>query len=204
MAVGGDAVYRCRVYRDAGEFDPSVAAGEEPELCKRIRDRGWKVWRLEDEMTVHHAGINHLSQWWRRHFRTGYAGYDVERRFQLGLFDRIIKSAFFWGVAAPLSIVLIALALAKFVSGWWAIGFFVVAQLGIIVQVWRVARQLRARRYNWNHSLQFGFFTMAAKVPIVCGVVRQVVETAFGRRARLVEYKQPQSPSGSLSARPRR
>ena len=36
-ACGGDALMRMRAIRDVGGFDPSLIAGEEPELCLRLR-----------------------------------------------------------------------------------------------------------------------------------------------------------------------
>lgn len=40
-AHGGDAVYRSDAYRAVGSFDPRMLAGEEPELCIRMRAAGW-------------------------------------------------------------------------------------------------------------------------------------------------------------------
>ncbi len=193
QAVGGDAIYRGSAYREAGEFNPSVPAGEEPELCKRLRDRGWKIWRLDTEMTLHNAAITQFGQWWKRQLRTGYAGFDVERRFQLGLFDRNLKSACFWGLGLPLAAIFSTLVLACFVSYEWAFGCFAAATLAILLQTLRIAQRSKSQNLTWKHSLQFGFFTMTSKVPIALGVVRQVLETALGKKARLVEYKTAES-----------
>lgn len=193
QAVGGDAIYRCTAYREAGEFNASVPAGEEPELCKRLRDRGWKIWRLDVEMTVHNADINHFNQWWIRQLRTGYAGYDVERRFHLRIFDRNLKSACFWGLCVPLFAIIAALALAWFASAWWALACLFVATLAVSLQTLRIARRTKSQQHTWKHSLQFAFFTMASKVPISLGVIKQILETALGKQARLVEYKTTES-----------
>ena len=193
QAVGGDGVYRCDAYREVGEFNASVPAGEEPELCKRLRDGGWKIWRLDAEMTVHNAAITQFGQWWKRQLRTGYAGLDVERRFQLQIFDRNIKSACFWGLGVPLTVLASAIMLSFIISGWWGLGCLLAASLVISLQTLRIAKRARQRDYNWKHSLEVGFFTMAAKLPIALGVVKQVVETALGKQARLIEYKTVES-----------
>ncbi|MGB0440619.1 MAG: glycosyltransferase family 2 protein, partial [Paracoccaceae bacterium] len=65
-ACGGDALMRFDALRDAGGYDPGLIAGEEPELCVRLRAAGWKVWRLEAEMTLHDAAISRVGQWWSR------------------------------------------------------------------------------------------------------------------------------------------
>ena len=189
QAVGGDAVYRCQAYRDAGEFDPTVPAGEEPELCKRVRDAGWRIWRMDAEMTVHDAAMTRAGQWWRRQLRTGYAGFDVERRFQLGIFDRIIKSAFFWGIGLPLATVLVSTAFASVQQSGVAITSVLAAVSIACLQIVRIAWRSKSANYNWVERLQFGFFTMAAKLPIALGALRQIFEAALGKQAQLVEYK---------------
>ena len=68
-ACGGDALMRVDVVRGIGGFDAALIAGEEPELCSRLRKAGWRIMRLDVEMTLHDANITHLSQWWRRTMR---------------------------------------------------------------------------------------------------------------------------------------
>ena len=54
-------------------FRAGLIAGEEPELCVRLRAAGWKIWRLEQEMTLHDAAMTMFGQWWKRTMRAGYA-----------------------------------------------------------------------------------------------------------------------------------
>ena len=56
-----------------GRYRADLIAGEEPELCLRLRQAGWRIWRLNYEMTLHDAAIMRFSQWWRRTLRGGYA-----------------------------------------------------------------------------------------------------------------------------------
>ena len=49
-----------------GGFNPAVIAGEEPELCVRLRQAGWKIHRLDAEMTLHDAAMTSWRQWWKR------------------------------------------------------------------------------------------------------------------------------------------
>jgi GT2 family glycosyltransferase len=72
-ACGGDAIYRADVFQQARGFDPSFIAGEEPELCFRIRKAGFKIRRLDMEMTLHDADMHSVKQWWNRAKRSGYA-----------------------------------------------------------------------------------------------------------------------------------
>ena len=44
-------------------FRSSLIAGEEPELCLRLRKQGWKIWRLDAEMTEQDAAMKRFQQW---------------------------------------------------------------------------------------------------------------------------------------------
>lgn len=72
-ACGGDALMRRTALEAVGGYDPSLIAGEEPEMCVRLRQAGWEVWRLDAEMTLHDAAMTRFGQWWQRTKRGGYA-----------------------------------------------------------------------------------------------------------------------------------
>jgi GT2 family glycosyltransferase len=106
-ACGGDAMIRVRALCQVGPYNPTLIAGEEPELCVRLRQAGWKVWRLEDEMTWHDADMHRFIQWWRRCRRAGHAfaegaalhGAPPERHYVAHL-----RRALLWGLLLPLVI----------------------------------------------------------------------------------------------------
>ena len=62
-ACGGDVMIRASALAAAGGYREDMIAGEEPELCFRLRAAGWRVWRLDAEMTLHDAAMIHFSQW---------------------------------------------------------------------------------------------------------------------------------------------
>ena len=72
-ACGGDALIRTEAFLAAGGYRDDLIAGEEPELCLRLRRLGWSVWRLDEEMTLHDAAMTRFSQWWIRTRRAGHA-----------------------------------------------------------------------------------------------------------------------------------
>ncbi len=47
-----------------GGYRDELIAGEEPELCVRLRASGWSIWRIDEEMTLHDAAITRFRQWW--------------------------------------------------------------------------------------------------------------------------------------------
>lgn len=79
-ACGGDALMRVLAFEQAGGFPDAMIAGEEPDLCFRIRQRGWKVYRLDAEMTLHDAAMTRFSQWWTRNKRSGHASAEAFQR----------------------------------------------------------------------------------------------------------------------------
>ncbi|WP_126172153.1 glycosyltransferase family 2 protein [Altericroceibacterium xinjiangense] len=70
---GGDALFRVAPLMAVGGFSESLIAGEEPDLCHRIRCKGWRIRRIDADMTVHDAAMKRFSQWWQRNRRSGFA-----------------------------------------------------------------------------------------------------------------------------------
>ena len=134
-ACGGDALMRTEALRAVGGFDPRLIAGEEPELCVRLRRAGWTVWRLDAEMTWHDAAITRLGQWWKRTRRAGHAyaegaalhGGPPERH---GVTET--RRAVLWGAALP------AAALAGTAVTPWAL----LLLLAYPAQVLRLRRRM--------------------------------------------------------------
>ena len=115
-ACGGDAMMRLASLDVAGVFDPTLMAGEEPELCSRLRSHGWEIWRLDAPMTRHDAAMTRFGQWWRRAYRSGY-GYAQAWSRTRGRTERLyasqLRSAGFWAAAVPLVSVLVASLLGQ-------------------------------------------------------------------------------------------
>ena len=77
---GGDALFRLPALLDAGGFSTELIAGEEPDLCHRVRQAGWHIRRIDHEMTVHDAAMTRFTQWWQRNRRSGYATHEALTR----------------------------------------------------------------------------------------------------------------------------
>ena len=111
LSCGGNSMMRLTALDAAGPFDPTLMAGEEPELCSRLRSHGWEIWRLDAPMTRHDAAMTRFSQWIRRAFRSGY-GYAQAWSRTRGRADRLyashLRSAVFWVAVIPLAVVLVA------------------------------------------------------------------------------------------------
>jgi GT2 family glycosyltransferase len=70
---GGDALIRRTAFEQVKGYNPNVIAGEEPEMCVRLRAAGWEIWRIDAEMTLHDAAMTRFGQWWKRNVRAGHA-----------------------------------------------------------------------------------------------------------------------------------
>ncbi|MEO0529851.1 MAG: glycosyltransferase [Planctomycetota bacterium] len=186
-AVGGDSIWRVSAYQQAGGFDPTVPAGEEPELCQRVRQAGWRLQRLDTEMTTHDAAIHRFGPWWKRQLRTGYSGADVEHRFHLGLFDRLIRGSKFWAFTVP-QMTVAAMLVAGWFGGWAYAGYVLLTAVGVgMLQTVRIARGVAGRPLL--DRLKIATLTMLAKPAIALGARRYEADRRRGRGAKLLEYK---------------
>jgi GT2 family glycosyltransferase len=186
-ACGGIALMRVAAVRWAGGFRASLIAGEEPELCLRLRRAGWTVHRLHADMVWHDAAMTRFRQWWRRNVRAGHAVAEVSalhRRGPLTIWRREARSNWFWGLLLP------AVALA---AGPWTWGLSLLLLLGYGWLAWRVYRWRRRRAAARLAALDAAFCTLG-KVPQMLGQVRYWRDRWLGRASTIVEYK-GQSPS---------
>lgn len=97
---GGDALFRLAAFRAGGGFSSELIAGEEPDLCHRVRAAGWRIRRIDHDMTIHDAAMTRFAQWWQRNRRSGYA--TAEALARRGMNDarmwRDVLSNLFWGL----------------------------------------------------------------------------------------------------------
>lgn len=179
-ACGGDALMRVDAFTQVGGFRPDLIAGEEPELCVRLRAKGWKIWRLAAEMTLHDAAMTHFSQWWRRSLRAGHAyaeGAFLHGRAPEHHWLRESRRAWLWGLGIPLATVL-----ASGLLGGWALLLLLIYPL----QAARLAgRGGKSRRENWLQAV----FLVLGKFPEMLGQVKFLLNRFAAGKAALIEYK---------------
>ncbi len=182
-ACGGNAMMRVRAFREAGGFVPSLIAGEEPELCFRLRQRGWKVLRSNEDMVRHDADMTTFGQWWRRASRAGWAyaegaaihGASPERH---GVRDNL--SIGFWGALLPLVVLLLAVPTR---------GSSLLLSAGYPLFASSIyARAVRGGMARDDALLQ-AVFIVVAKFPQAIGQAQFVIMRTFGRRRRVVDWR---------------
>jgi GT2 family glycosyltransferase len=181
---GGDAMIRVEAFRRVGGYNPSIIAGEEPELCLRLRGQGWKVLRIDAEMTLHDMAMTRFAQWWKRTVRCGYAyaegtaryGRTPERHFVRQMVSTIV-----WGLLVPV----IAFGLA-----WATYGTSLIALCGYMVLFWRTERYFRkVRGWRAADARLYAAACVLAKFPQVVGVVRYWSRRIRGKPPQIIEYR---------------
>jgi GT2 family glycosyltransferase len=178
-ACGGDALVRVEAFQRIGGFRPWLIAGEEPELCLRLREDGWKIWRLGEEMTQHDAAMHAFRQWWIRSVRSGYGFAEVSRlhcKSSHVPWRREIVRASFWAGVLPLAIG--AGALIHPFALWITLAY--------PLQVLRLAIRRRATSFD---SWSFALLSVTAQFAHLLGILKFCWRHWRQQANQLIEYK---------------
>lgn len=165
LACGGIAMMRVSAIRESGGFNETLGGGEEPELCLRLRERGWKIWRLDADMATHDAAIKHFGEWFRRVRRGGRAFAEVSAmhtRSPARIWVRETRRALFWASLLPAAIVA---ALFVHPAGLLLAAAYP-AQIVRMATIGRKKLPRRARAHAWSYALfmTIGKFAEAAGI----------------------------------------
>lgn len=203
QSCGGDAMMRADAFRTVEGFEPSIVAGEEPELCQRLRGQGWQILRINADMTLHDAAMLQFCQWWRRQVRSGYGALDVSLRFgrgRKGLFSEQVRSARIWTIGWGVAVLFVATGLGLVLGpAAAAIGGLIIAA-AVPLQVVRLAIESHPRTRNWRTAVAYGLLTIISKWANLVGQAQYLRDVVSGRSARLIEYKERPAASASPSA----
>ena len=196
---GGDVLFRSGVFLELGGFNPRMIAGEEPELCVRVRGAGYKVLRIDEEMTLHDAAITRFAQWWTRSVRGGHSFAEGMAMHGSGESRHNVRhtlSALFYGLALPAlwcgSLLFAASGLFFFPFGI-GVGPLVLVAAGVPAAYLRAAfgayRERRRRADPRAHAALYAAFCMLGKVPETIGILTYWSNRLRGRYSGLMEYK---------------
>jgi len=174
-SCGGDALVRVAALRQVNGYREDLIAGEEPEMCVRLRKAGWKIRRLDHEMTLHDASMSRFGQWWRRTVRGGHAyaeGAWLHGRAPEYHKVRQTLRALFWGGLFPAFVFATSILFSP---------YFSLLLLAYPIQWIR----LSLSGFDTRHA---GFLVFG-KFAEVQGVVTFYASLVFKRRRTLIEYK---------------
>lgn len=186
-AFGGDVLFRASAWRDAGGYDTTLIAGEDPEFSFRLRAGGWKIHRIDAEMTLHDAAITSFGQWWKRSKRAGHAYAEGSAMHGSdGHYTKEVRSILFWALAVPTGIVASALV-GALVTPWALLGLGLLA--GYPVLWWKVRRYRLSIGDEPKPSGTYARFVVLGKFAELSGLLTYRKNRLRGTRTALVEYK---------------
>lgn len=179
-ACGGIMMAQREAIKRIGGFNEHLIAGEEPELCVRLRQAGWKIHRLADDMAKHDANMLHFSQWWKRAQRGGHAfaegaslhGAPPEKHW---VTER--NRAWVWAVAIPLLIIAMA-----YISPWLGL-------LGLMIYPLQVFRTARQHQHLGTFKWKYASLLVLGKFAEIIGQLTFYKNKLLNKKAKLMEYK---------------
>jgi glycosyltransferase involved in cell wall biosynthesis len=200
-ACGGDAMVRVECFERVGMFDPTLIAGEEPELCARIRSSGGSVYRLGENMTRHDAALFTFKGWWRRMIRCGYGAKGVVQTLRSRMpisevpFRELTRSAVIW--CDGWILVLVCFAVLAQTRHMPQSNFGWLGQTSLAVSVGLFFQVLQCLRTAWRNRargspvniLVYAAFLQIGKWPQRLGQLLWCRDNWLRRSAQLMEYK---------------
>jgi glycosyltransferase involved in cell wall biosynthesis len=185
---GGDVLMRRAALEAAGGYDGTLIAGEEPELCRRMRALGYRILHIDAPMTGHDLDMRRFKQYWRRATRAGHAYAEVSGRFRRSgdpfwQAERTgnLRRGGFWMLSFLAAIV---------ASAWLRSILPALAWLAMLLLL-----SLRsAWKARWKSSdpvtlLLYGMHSHLQQVPICIGQLGYDFNPRKGQQKKLIEYK---------------
>lgn len=186
-ACGGDVLMRTSALREVNGYDDHLIAGEEPELCHRLRARGYSILHIDHPMTRHDLQIKHWRQYWTRARRSGYAYAEVSDRFRdsddpLWAADsrRSLIRAIGW-----IGTLAVATVACLRYGAWPLLIWFAIFLAFSIRSAWKA----RWKDSNPMTLFLYGIHSQIQHLPICVGQLQYMLDKKSQRQRNLVEYK---------------
>lgn len=183
-ACGGIFLARTEALIQSGGFNDTLIAGEEPELCLRLRAQKWTIHAIPELMASHDADMTKFGQWWKRSIRAGFSyaqGYSMHGHRPERFRRREVRSILAYGLAAPL------LAVA---SAWHTFGLSIVVLLLCYRRLYCKVRTVRIADGDFpSDAIVYARFVVIGKFAQAIGVIRFHCNRMLRRRNQLIEYK---------------
>lgn len=184
-SCGGDALMRVQAFEQVQGYNDTLIAGEEPDLCLRLRRAGWKIERIDAEMTLHDAAMTEARQWWNRHVRSGHAYAEGAHLHGDGPEHHWVKEtrrSLLWGGVLP------AVALGGALP---TLGTSLTLLAGYPVNTARNFAHQKERGRSTPDALLYAASCTLSRFPEMQGVLRYHLGRWSGKRSKIIEYKGP-------------
>ena len=185
---GGDALMRRSVLEQAGGFSEDLIAGEEPELCQRIRAQGHVILHIDQPMTRHDLAMTRFQAYWKRALRAGHAYAEVSQRMKTTAFPLWVRECQRNAIHAIILIMLLlgAITLSVIIGD-------LLPLLGLMVAYTFLALR-SAYKARWKGAqpltlLLYGIHSHFQQLPIACGQLSYWYHRFRKQQQGLIEYK---------------
>lgn len=182
-ACGGDFLIKVEAFQQVNGFNSSLIAGEEPELCLRLRQQSWRILRVDTDMTIHDAQMSGFHQWWKRTQRAGYAfaeGSWLHRGEPERYWVKESRRIWIWGVILP-GVALMGAIPSHFLS--------LLLLFAYPVSAYRAYRYTCLRGFPVKRSFLYGLFCTLGKFPEAQGQLKYHFSRLFNLENKIIEYK---------------
>lgn len=182
-ACGGDFMVRKEAFQQISGFNPSVIAGEEPELCYRLSEKGWKIFRLDHLMTMHDAAITRFPQWWKRAVRSGHAyaqGYFLHGRAGQGYCRWESMKIWLWAFFFPLAILFFSILVSP---------SYLFILSAYLLQAGKIAISINKQLMNLKDSTVYALFTVLSRWPQLTGQILFISRSFMKKDFKVIDYQ---------------
>jgi GT2 family glycosyltransferase len=191
LFCGGDVLMRRSALAEVGGYDSELMAGEEPELCRRMRAAGYRVLHIDVPMTGHDLCMTRFVQYWRRALRAGYAYAEIANRFRrtsdpmwMQESKRNFRIGAFWMIWLTAGVMLFAL------SHWWLLSWLSVPAMFAVRSASKARWKAPGRTLL---LLLYGVHSHLQQVPILLGQLTYLRVRRFGGQGKRIQYKEQAS-----------
>jgi glycosyltransferase involved in cell wall biosynthesis len=187
LYFGGDVLVRRAALAQVDGFDPSLKAGEEPELCARLRAAGWEIEHIDEPMTLHDLAVTSLRAYWLRAYRSGIAYAEVAERMRLRgdvLWQHEARRDFRHGLLFCASPVLLLGALC-----WQPALALTLLTLALVYLLRTALRCAWKAPGQWSLCAQYAVHAHFQKIPALFGQLKWRQAVRQQSEIALVDYK---------------
>ncbi len=185
---GGDALMRRSALEQAGGFNADLIAGEEPDLCRRIRAPGGLISHIDAPMTGHDYAMTTWRQYWKHSLRAGHAYAEIAARYK-GT-DDPLWTADSRANAVRACIYLIApimAIIAAILAHSWI--FILLPMLCFACLILRTALKARGKRASLGTRVLFAIHSHVRQIPIFIGQLVYKRNLKRNWQSGIIEYK---------------
>ena len=185
---GGDALMRREILEQVDGFSEDLIAGEEPELCQRIRALGKVIRHLDQPMTGHDLAMTRFQAYWKRALRAGHAYAEVSQRMKTTAFPLWLNECRRNALHATVLLLFLIGAMALSLMT-----YAILPGLGLLVSygflIVRSAYKARWKNASPLTLLLYGVHSHFQQIPIACGQLSYWYHRFSKQHHALIEYK---------------